>query len=257
VLVPTAVSHRRLWSGVVLSREEVLRCLDAVAVLKQTAAQIGEWRPLQGRQVAMFCTTACPAAEVMSRAVAALGGHVALLNHGNWPSYGGHDAPAAARMLGQLYDAVDCCNLPLVAADQVERHAGVPVFDGLARIDHPLGLLVELATMRELSDRPLDQLQVRLEGNPGLPLHRAAASLCQAAGIAVCGTAGAPHPAGNTPPPASAHFVLSPCAPASVRLSLPRLSAAGATPREQARIVALLAENRLRTLQALIVMTLA
>jgi ornithine carbamoyltransferase len=253
VLMPTAVSHRRLWSGVVLSREEVLRCLDAVAVLKQTAAQSGEWRPLQGRQVAMFCATACPAAQVMSRAVAALGGHVALLSQGSWPSCGGHDLPDAARMLGQLYDAVDCCSLPPAAADQLERHAGVPVFDGLARADHPLGLLVELATMREVSDRPLDQLQVRLEGNPELPLHRAAASLCHAAGIAVCGAAGAPLAASTSPPPAGADFILDPCSPASAA----RLCATGATPREQARIVALLAENRLRTLQALIVMTLA
>jgi ornithine carbamoyltransferase len=253
VLMPTAVSHRRLWSGVVLSREEVLRCLDAVAVLKQTAAQSGEWRPLQGRQVAMFCATACPAAQVMSRAVAALGGHVALLSQGSWPSCGGHDLPDAARMLGQLYDAVDCCSLTPTAADQLERHAGVPVFDGLARADHPLGLLVELATMREVSDRPLDQLQVRLEGNPELPLHRAATSLCHAAGIAVCGAAGAPLGASASPPLASADFILDPCSP----VSAPRLCATGATPREHARIVALLAENRLRTLQALIVMTLA
>jgi ornithine carbamoyltransferase len=243
--MPTAVSHRRLWSGVVLSRNEVLRCLDAVTVVKQTAAQIGEWRPLQGRQVAMFCTTGCPAAEVMSRAVAALGGHVALLSQGSWPHCDGHDLPGAARMLGQLYDAVDCCSLTPAAADQLERHAGVPVFDGLARVDHPLGLLVELATMREVSDRPLNQLQVRLEGDAQLALHRAAVSLCLAAGIAVCGAAGAP--------PAGADFILNPCGPASAA----RLCAAGATPREQARIVALLAENRLRTLQALLVMTLA
>jgi ornithine carbamoyltransferase len=253
VLMPTAVSHRRLWSGVVLSRNEVLRCLDAVAVVKQTAAQMGEWRPLQGRQLAMFCTAGCTAAEVMSRAVAAMGGHVALLSQGSWPSYGGNDLPDAARMLGQLYDAVDCCGLTPAAADQLERHAGVPVFDGLARVDHPMGLLGELATMREVSDRPLDQLQVRLEGDAQLPLHRAAVSLCRAAGIAVCGATGAPHAAGASPPPARTDFILNPCGPASAA----RLCATGATPREQARIVALLAENRLRTLQALIVMTLA
>ncbi len=251
--MPTAVSHRRLWAGVVLSRDEVLRCLDAVAVLKQTATQTGEWRPLQGRQMAMFCTTACPAADVMSRAVAALGGHVALLNHGTWPSYGGRDLPDAARMLGLLYDAVDCCDLPPAAADQVERHAGVPVFDGLARLDHPLGLLVELATMREVSGSPLDQLQVRLEGNPELPLHRAALSLCHAVGIAVCGAAGEPAACRAGPPPAGCEYVLN----LGTAAPMARLSAAGATAREQARIVALLAENRLRTLQALIVMTLA
>jgi ornithine carbamoyltransferase len=255
--MPTAVSHRRLWSGVVLSRSEVLRCLDAVAVLKRTAAQISGWRPLQGRQVAMFCTTACPAAQVMGRAVAALGGHVALLSQGSWPSGDGQDLPDAARMLGQLYDAVDCCSLTPAAADQLERHAGVPVFDGLARVDHPLGLLVELATMREVSGRPLEQLRVRLEGNPELPMHRAAASLCHAAGITLCGTAGIQPPAGNGPPPAGADFIFSPCAAAPAGVPAPRLCATGNTPREQARIVALLDENRLRTLQALIVMTLA
>lgn len=249
-----AVSHRRLWSGVALSRAEVLSCLDAVMVLKQTTAQLDRWRPLQGRHVALLCAASSPAADVMSRAISALGGRAALLDYGSWPRGGARDLPSAAQMLGLLYDAVDCCDLPPADARQVEQHAGVPVFDGLARDDHSLGLLVELATMREVSDRPLDQLQVQLKGNPGLPLHGAAASLCRAAGIVVrsAGLAQRLRRAGGTVRPANAEFVLDPSAPPpKARLSMP-----SATSSEQARIEALLAENRPRTLQALIVMAL-
>jgi hypothetical protein len=30
-------------------------------------------------------------------------------------------------LLGKLYDAVDCCDLPPTLVEQIDRHAGVPV----------------------------------------------------------------------------------------------------------------------------------
>lgn len=47
-----------------------------------------------------------------------------------------------ARMLGRLYDAVDCEDLPRHVLVQLRRHSGVPVYEGLGRLDHPVMALL-------------------------------------------------------------------------------------------------------------------
>jgi ornithine carbamoyltransferase len=47
-----------------------------------------------------------------------------------------------ARLLGQMYDAVECDDLPPEVVRRLQRSMAVPVFDGLARPDHPLQQLL-------------------------------------------------------------------------------------------------------------------
>ena len=47
------------------------------------------------------------------------------------------DVPHTARLLGRLYDAIDCEGLPPELTRELERHAGVPVFSGLAEPGAP------------------------------------------------------------------------------------------------------------------------
>ena len=54
-------------------------------------------------------------------------------------------------MLGRLYDAIDCCGLPTPLVEQIEAHSGVPVFNGVARPDHPLRqLIVEISAAQNM-----------------------------------------------------------------------------------------------------------
>ena len=48
-----------------------------------------------------------------------------------------------ARMLGRLYDAVECQGMASALVQQVGDEAGVPVFDGIATHDHPTARLAE------------------------------------------------------------------------------------------------------------------
>ena len=65
-----------------------------------------------------------------------------VLDANDWLSSAVERVPDAARMLGRLYDAIDCCDLPAPLVEQIEAHSGVPVFNGVARPEHPLRQLI-------------------------------------------------------------------------------------------------------------------
>jgi ornithine carbamoyltransferase len=178
--MPTTLSHRRPGSKVEPSRSDLLALLDAADALKRNKRRDGGWRPLQGRYVALLYADGS-AADLLSHAVAELGGTAAVLDAGSWRA-DGRGAEAAA-VLGRLYAAIDCRGLPTTVVETIRRHAGVPVFDGLARVDHPLHLLAELMTMREHSGRPLESLRLRLDGDPRTPQYGAATALSRVAGV--------------------------------------------------------------------------
>jgi ornithine carbamoyltransferase len=84
-----------------------------------------------------------------------------------------------ARMLGRLYDAVDCEGLDAQSVELIERDAAVPVFTGLADPGHSTGMLAVLLGLAERCGKPLSGLRVAYIGNAageaGLALLQAAA----------------------------------------------------------------------------------
>lgn len=65
---------------------------------------------------------------------------------------GARDVAAMARVLGRLYDAVDCANLEDTTVQAIAREAGVPVFGGLGGEQHPVKALGELWTIEKAVD---------------------------------------------------------------------------------------------------------
>lgn len=115
---------------------------DALALTSQARAlgamPAQEAAPLRGRQLALLSTDCGDAtAHDFVQAATALGARVSLLT----PRLDEQGSPeridAMARMLGQLYDAVECQHLPDNVVQRLARHAGIPVFAGLATADHP------------------------------------------------------------------------------------------------------------------------
>ena len=98
------------------------------------AARAGQAQPLlKGRKLGLLCEDAqAGQARLFERAAGALGAHVAHLR----PSLCRLDTPAqvqhTARMLGRLYDAVECQGMPPGLVRQIGLWAGVPVFPHLA-----------------------------------------------------------------------------------------------------------------------------
>jgi ornithine carbamoyltransferase len=136
------VPHRHLWSPTRLSSTDLRALLDTATALDRASQPNHGWRPLRGRHLALLCNCAADMTLSFQHAVYALGGTVALLDANDWLSSAVERVPDAARILGRLYDAIDRCDLPATLVEQIDAHSGVPVFNGVARPEHPLRQLI-------------------------------------------------------------------------------------------------------------------
>jgi ornithine carbamoyltransferase len=125
---------------------EMLSPAEAASLLRQaralTDAGMAEPPLLAGKQLALLSTDCADApARDFTRAATLLGAHVACVQ----PGLDEHSSPAQidalARVLGRLYDAVECQHMPDGLVRRLARHAGIPVFAGLATAAHPTAAL--------------------------------------------------------------------------------------------------------------------
>lgn len=248
---PSTVPHRHLWSAERLTSYDLQLLLNTAAMLKRAGQRADGWAPLRGRHVALLCSGNSGVAPGFQRAVAELGGTASLLNADEWRARAGDRIPEAARLLGRLYDAIDCCDLPPEIVEQIETHSGVPVFNGLGKSDHPMALLGEFLTMREAVDKPLhlSRLDVTSHG----PSHavQPAVAMARLAGMQVLlrdavlhAHDGAVQAADGDP-----DFILDTSSSSAAH----RLTQPHATAQQQAELNGKLAANRQCTLQAAIV----
>lgn len=247
----STVPYNHLWSPERLTSADLQALLSTAALLKRAKSLDRGWGPLRGRHLALLCSGRGEAAAAFERAVTDLGATASLLNADEWRMRAADRVPEAARLLGRLYDAIDCCDLPADVVAQIELHSGVPVFNGLTASDHPLGLLGELLTMHEAAGKPLHQSSLQFSGTTRIDTEQPVlewARLARLAGLRVV-PSDQPH---TDPPSKTANepdFILDTSLPASAtRLSRPHDSLA-----QQAELVGLLRANRLRSLQAAIV----
>ena len=123
-----------------------LDALLAHARTLQRAAQAGATQSLlRGKNLGLLCeATDAVDAELFRRAAIELGAHVAHLR----PSLSELSTPQevrhTARMLGRLYDAVECQSMAPALVAQMGRDAGVPIYDGIASDQHPTATLAAL-----------------------------------------------------------------------------------------------------------------
>jgi ornithine carbamoyltransferase len=92
---------------------------------------------LKGKNLALLSDSAAGAdATLFTRAATALGANVAHITPALNELSASRDVEATAKMLGRLYDAVECQGLPPRLVRQIGLAAGVPVYDGLASWRH-------------------------------------------------------------------------------------------------------------------------
>lgn len=111
--------------------------LDAARLL-QRAAQAGDTRPLlRGKKLGLL-RGADESSDAWHFCSAAheLGAHVAQIRSAFTPDSTPSEVQDTARMLGRLYDAVECQGLPPSLVNQLADAAGIPVYDGLAPPSH-------------------------------------------------------------------------------------------------------------------------
>ena len=115
------------------------QALLETAHLLMRAAQSGGPRPtLRGKRLGLLLGTGDPnGARQFCSAASELGAYVAQIRPAFTPDSAPGEVQDTARVLGRLYDAIECQGLPSSLVDQLAGAAGIPVYDGLASPSHP------------------------------------------------------------------------------------------------------------------------
>src|SRR5262252_1921957 len=141
------------------SADEIRYLIDLAAELKAAKKENREEQMLVGKEIALIfekdsTRTRC-AFEV---AAYDQGAHVTFI--GPSGSHMGHKETTkdTARVLGRMYDAIEYRGFAQSSADELAKWSGVPVYNGLTDEWHPTQILADFLTMREHSDKPLEEV---------------------------------------------------------------------------------------------------
>ena len=100
---------------------------------------------LRGKKLALLCESDDGADAMLFRSAAsALGAHVSHIRPQLSDLRQPDELQHTARMLGRLYDGIECQGLAAALVEVVGREAGVPVYNGLASARHPTAHLAGL-----------------------------------------------------------------------------------------------------------------
>src|SRR5689334_20656579 len=149
-----------------LSADEIRFLLKLAADLK-TAKQAEHKIPrLVSKNIALiFEKTSTRTRTGFEVAAYDQGAHVTYLGPGG--SHIGHKESMkdTARVLGRVYDAIEYRGFGQELAEELARHAGVPVYNGLTDEAHPTQILADFLTMREFTHKHLSDLVVAFAGD--------------------------------------------------------------------------------------------
>lgn len=163
---PPELTGRSLLSLVDNTKEEILALIGLAAELKTARAAGTEQQQLRGRTIALvFEKTSTRTRSAFEVAAYHQGAHVTFLDSG--ASQIGHKESIkdSARVLGRMFDAIQYRGRDQRTVEELAAYAGVPVYNGLTDEWHPTQMLADVLTMREHSDRPLEQVSFAYLGD--------------------------------------------------------------------------------------------
>ena len=149
------LNHRSIRAFEHMSSDDAIILLATARGLQRVAIDGGTPRPLlRGKNLALLCAAEDDGdAALFRRAAAELGAHVAHLRPSLSASSTVQEVHHTARLLGRLYDAVECHGMDPRLVRQVRLEADVPVYDGVACIGHPTARLAgQLGNAASLAD---------------------------------------------------------------------------------------------------------
>ncbi len=111
----------------------------------KSASAAGRMQPLlRGKNLGLMCADDTQAQALLFRQAASeLGAHVAHIGMSLSERSAAQEVTHTARMLGRLYDAVECQGLPTAMVQQMAEAAGIAVYDGLASDEQLISRLAE------------------------------------------------------------------------------------------------------------------
>jgi len=140
-----SATHRGVVPLAPMTPRDVGLLLDQARSL-QRGASVGAARHLlRGKNLGLLCEVDdSPPATLFRRAATELGARVSHIRPSLTEASPAADVAHTGRLLGRLYDAVECQGIAPGLVERLGAAAGVPIYDGIATAAHPIATLAEL-----------------------------------------------------------------------------------------------------------------
>ena len=146
--------------------EEIQYFLDLAAQLKADKKAGNELPRLTGKNIALiFEKTSTRTRCSFEVAAHDQGAHVTYLGPTGSQIGVKESMRDTARVLGRMFDGIEYRGFGQDIVEELAQYAGVPVWNGLTNEFHPTQILADFLTMREHTDKPLDQVSYAYLGD--------------------------------------------------------------------------------------------
>lgn len=151
--------HRSFLKELDFTPDELRYLIDLAAQLK-AAKQAGYERPtLSGRNIALiFEKTSTRTRCAFEVAAHDQGAHVTYLDPSGSQMGRKESTKDSARVLGRMFDGIEYRGFSQETVETLAQYSGVPVWNGLTDEWHPTQMLADVLTMREHSNKHLDEI---------------------------------------------------------------------------------------------------
>ncbi|HUS73126.1 MAG TPA: ornithine carbamoyltransferase [Sedimentisphaerales bacterium] len=158
--------NRHLLKLLDFSPQEILFLLELSADLKKAKYAGIEQPRLTGKNIALIFEKASTRTRCAFEVAAYdQGAHVTYLGPSGSQMGTKESMKDTARVLGRMYDAIEYRGFGQDIVEELAKHAGVPVWNGLTNEFHPTQVLADFLTMMEHSDKPLSQVRFAYLGD--------------------------------------------------------------------------------------------
>jgi ornithine carbamoyltransferase len=148
------------------SPEEISYLLQLSAELKKAKKSGAELQHLKGKNIALiFEKTSTRTRCAFEVAAYDQGAHVTYLDPTGSQLGKKESIRDTARVLGRMYHGIEYRGFEQARVEDLAKHAGVPVWNGLTSEFHPTQALADILTMQEHCNRPLRQIAFAFLGD--------------------------------------------------------------------------------------------
>lgn len=128
-----------------MSPAQVAELLGRARALHGPANTLSPGTPLRGKYLALMCEDdELETAVLFRNAAMELGARVATIRSNLTVHSRSDEVEHTARVLGRLYDAIECQGMAAAVVSAIAHSAGIPVYDGLASDHHAITGLAAL-----------------------------------------------------------------------------------------------------------------
>ena len=148
-----------------LTKNEVLGLLKQAAELKQFKAKGTTHQPLKGKSLGMIFNKNSTRTRISFEVgMYELGGHSLFLTPDQMQLGRGETIADSARVLSRYLDGILIRTFDFKEAEELAKHASIPVINGLTDLNHPIQILSDLFTIHEKLGH-LDEIKIAYVGD--------------------------------------------------------------------------------------------